>query len=162
MIRLRAATPGDADSIWTIVEPVIRAGETYAVDRDMTRDAALAWWLSPAHETHVATNDAGRLLGTYILRENHGGGGAHVANCGYMVATGATGQGIGRIMAEESLSLTCERGFLAMQYNFVVASNTGAIALWHSLGFVEIGRQPQAFRHPRLGLVDALVMHRFL
>ncbi len=162
MIHLRAAMPGDADAIWTIVEPVIRAGETYAVDQDMTRDAALAWWLSPAHETRVAANDAGQVLGTYTLRENHAGGGAHVANCGYMVATGATGQGIGRIMAEDSLRLARERGFLAMQYNFVIASNTGAIALWHSLGFAEIGRQPQAFRHPRLGFVDALVMQRFL
>ncbi|MBV9970547.1 MAG: GNAT family N-acetyltransferase, partial [Xanthobacteraceae bacterium] len=54
------------------------------------------------------------------------------------------------------------RGYLAMQFNFVVASNEGAVALWKSLGFEVIGQVPQAFRHPALGLVDALVMYRAL
>lgn len=55
-----------------------------------------------------------------------------------------------------------EAGFTAMQFNFVVASNTRAVALWRSLDFAEVGRLPEAFRHPSLGLVDALVMHRRL
>jgi len=69
---------------------------------------------------------------------------------------------VGRIMAEDSFARARAQGFTAMQFNFVIASNTHAIALWQSLGFAVIGRQPAAFTHPRLGLVDALIMHRVL
>jgi ribosomal protein S18 acetylase RimI-like enzyme len=161
MIEIRAASPGDADAIWAILEPVIRAGETYALDRAMPRDAALAYWLGDDRETLVAC-EAGAILGTYTLRPNQVGGGAHVANCAYMVASHAAGRGIGQTMAEDSFSRARQRGFAAMQFNFVVSSNAGAVALWQALGFAIVGRLPAAFEHPRLGLVDALVMHRFL
>lgn len=158
MTSIRSASANDAEAIWRILEPVIRAGETYALPRDMPREAALAYWLGPDRETLVAQDDSGTVVGTYFLRANQAGGGAHVANCGYMSAR----RGMGRMMAEDSLIRASARGFAAMQFNFVVASNTGAVALWQSLGFAEIGRQPAAFDHPRLGLVDALVMHRSL
>lgn len=154
MIRIRAATADDADAIWAILEPVIRAGETYALPRDWSREAALAYWLGSDRETLVAEDNA--IVGTYFLRANQLGGGAHVANCGYISAQ----RGMGRTMAEDSLQRARTRGFTAMQFNFVVASNTGAVALWQSLGFTVIGRQPETFCHPQLGLVDALVMHR--
>lgn len=162
MITVRVATATDADAIWAILEPVIRAGETYALDRALPRDAALAYWMSPDRTTLVADDGTGLVLGTYTLRANQAGGGAHVANCGYMVAGNAAGRGVGRIMAEDSFARARAQGFTAMQFNFVIASNTHAIALWQSLGFAVIGRQPAAFTHPRLGLVDALIMHRVL
>jgi ribosomal protein S18 acetylase RimI-like enzyme len=65
-------------------------------------------------------------------------------------------------MCLHSLDHARAQGFLAMQFNFVVSSNTRAVKLWQSLGFVIVGRLPQAFRHLRLGLVDALVMYRKL
>jgi hypothetical protein len=43
---IRPATETDADAIWAILEPVIRAGETYAFPRDWARADALAYWLS--------------------------------------------------------------------------------------------------------------------
>lgn len=158
MIRIRGAVTDDADAIWAILQPVIRAGETYALDRDLTREAALAYWSAADRETLVAVDDSGDVIGTYFLRANQAGGGNHVANCGYMSAR----RGVGRLMAEDSLVRARTRGFAAMQFNFVVASNTGAVTLWQSLGFAVIGRQPDAFRHPGRGLVDALVMHRLL
>ena len=72
------------------------------------------------------------------------------------------GRGIARRMAEHSLEAARARGFLAMQFNFVVSSNESAVHLWESLGFEIVGRLPGAFRHPRLGFVDALVMFRRL
>jgi ribosomal protein S18 acetylase RimI-like enzyme len=65
-------------------------------------------------------------------------------------------------MGQHAIDSATGQGFLAMQFNFVVASNTRAVALWESLGFSRIARLPEAFRHPSLGLVDALVMHRTL
>ena len=65
-------------------------------------------------------------------------------------------------MALHSFAEAEARGFRAMQFNFVVASNTRAVGLWQSLGFEEVGRLPGAFDHPALGFVDALVMFRTL
>jgi len=151
--------PADDAAIWRVLEPIIRVGETYVLPRDMSRDAALAYWRSPGHAVFIA-EDAGAIVGTYYLRANQQGGGAHVANCGYMTAPDAGGRGVARAMCEHSLGEARQRGFRAMQFNFVVASNERAVRLWQRLGFAVVGRLPQAFAHPRLGFVDALVMHR--
>ncbi len=159
---VRPATPADHASISRIILPVIRAGETYALDRGMSEEAALAYWCGADRFTFVVQADDGAILGTYYLRQNQQGGGAHVANCGYMTAPDATGKGIARAMCLHSLSEASRRGFRAMQFNFVVSSNTRAVGLWKSLGFAEVGCLPLAFDHPLLGFVDALVMFRTL
>jgi len=160
-MQIRPARRGDHEGIWRILEPVIRAGETYALPRDMTEAEAIAYWTAPDRDTFVA--EAGdRLLGTYYLRANQAGGGSHVANCGYVTASDATGRGVARLMCEHSLDEARTRGFKAMQFNFVVATNERAIRLWQSLGFETVGRLPGAFRHPDLGYTDALVMYRTL
>lgn len=157
---VRPAVAADHDAVWRVMEPVISAGETYALPRDMSRQAALAYWFAAGHEVGVCATPDGQIAGTYYLRANHAGGGAHVANAAFMTAAGATGQGVGRSMAARALARAKERGFLAMQFNFVVASNTRAVALWRLLGFGIVGTLPGAFKHPRLGFVDAYVMHR--
>jgi ribosomal protein S18 acetylase RimI-like enzyme len=158
---IRAIRQGDADAIWRILGPVIRAAETYTLPQDMDKDSALAFWLSTEHEVFVA-DDAGQIVGTYFLRANQKGGGAHVANCGYVTSANAEGRGVGRAMCQHSVSRAKERGFRAMQFNFVVSSNVRAVRLWESLGFTIVGRLPRAFKHPGLGYVDALVMYRDL
>jgi ribosomal protein S18 acetylase RimI-like enzyme len=160
-MHVRPALDRDADAIWRILKPVIRAGETYALPTAMTRADAMAYWRSPAHQVFVAADDGG-VVGTYYLRANQQGGGGHVANCGYMTAPWAAGRGIARAMCEHSLRRAGERGFRAMQFNFVVVSNPRAIRLWQSFGFAIVGRLPAAFAHPTLGLVDAVVMYREL
>ena len=112
-------------------------------------------------ETWVAV-DEGQVVGTYYIKANQAGGGAHVCNCGYMVAEAAQGQGIARMMCEHSQVRAVELGFRAMQFNFVLATNVGAIGLWRKLGFDEVGRLPEAFEHPDNGYVDALVMFKAL
>ena len=143
------------------MEPIIRAGETYTLPRDMDQKAALAYWLSAQHEVFVV-EDHGEIVGTYFLQANHQGGGAHVANCGYMTAISATGRGVARSMCEHSLGRARGRRFRAMQFNFVVSSNERAVRLWQSFDFAIVGRLPKAFLHPTLGYVDAYVMYRDL
>jgi len=158
-VIIRPATSADASDIWAILEPVIRAGETYALDRDMSREAALAFWL--AHEAFVAEEE-GVLVGTYYLRRNQAGGGGHVCNCGYMVRAEAAGRGVARAMCEHSFAQARDRGYQGMQFNFVVSTNARAVRLWQTMGFEIIGRVPGGFAHPRLGHVDALMMYRAL
>lgn len=158
---IRPATAADAPAIWGIIGPTIRAGETYALARDMGEADALAYWLGSDRRTFVAMRE-GRVAGTYYLRPNQAGGGAHVANCGYMTDAAAAGRGIARAMCAHSLEAASEARFRAMQFNFVVATNERAVRLWRAMGFEVIGRQPDAFLHPVHGYVDALVMHQAL
>lgn len=158
-MRIRPARSEDASAVWSILEPVIRAGETYTLDRDLSRDDALAYWLGADKETFCLEAD-GAILGTYYMRPNQAGGGRHVANCGFVTGAGATGRGVARSMAEHALVHARARGYTAMQFNFVVTTNTRAIRLWESLGFETVGRLPRAFDHPTYGYVDALVMFR--
>jgi len=158
---IRQSEPRDDDAIWRILEATFRAGETYPLPRDISRADALAYWHTPGHAVFVA-EDAGTIVGTYYLRANNRGGGAHVANCGYVVAPEAFGRGVAQAMCSHSLSEARSRGFSAMQFNFVIASNERAVRLWQRMGFAIAGRLPEAFQHPRLGLVDAYVMLRSL
>jgi ribosomal protein S18 acetylase RimI-like enzyme len=160
-MQVRPAQAADDDAIWSIIGPTIRAGETYTLPRAMSRADALSYWRSPAHEVFVAEQD-GAVVGTYYMRPNQQGGGSHVANCGYMTAAQASGRGVARAMCAHSLAQARARGFRAMQFNFVVSTNTRAVALWQSCGFEIVGRLAQAFEHPRLGFVDAVVMYRLL
>lgn len=160
-MTIRPAQAADADAIWSILEPTIRAGETYTLPRDMKRDEALAYWFENGHEVFVA-EDEGRLTGTYFLRANQPGGGGHVANCGYVTAADSFGRGVARAMCAHSLDQARRRGFRAMQFNFVVSSNERAVRLWQSFGFEIVGSLPGAFLHPRIGYTDALVMFREL
>jgi ribosomal protein S18 acetylase RimI-like enzyme len=158
---IRQSEPHDDDAIWRILEPTFRAGETYPIPRGISRSDALAYWHSPGHSVFVAERGS-VIVGTYYLRANNRGGGAHVANCGYVVAPEAFGRGVARAMCAHSLDQARQRKFTAMQFNFVIASNERAVQLWQSLGFTIAGRLPGAFQHPQLGFVDAYVMVRSL
>jgi len=160
-MTIRLADPDDAAAIWSIIGTTIRSGETYTLDPQMSEADALAYWLGADKETFVAEED-GAILGTYYIRPNQAGGGAHVCNCGYMTRADAIGRGIARQMCEHSLEHARARGYRAMQFNFVVSTNERAVRLWQSLGFEIVGRLPRAFRHPTRGYVDALVMFQAL
>jgi len=158
---IRPAVDADNAAILAIVAPTLAAGETYAIATDLTEAEVRAYWFGPTHEVFVAESD-GVILGTYYLMANQAGGGAHVANCGYMTAPAAQGKGIARAMCEHSLVRAKERGFRAMQFNHVVSSNSRAVALWQKLGFAIVGTLPEAFKHPVHGYVDSYVMFRTL
>jgi L-amino acid N-acyltransferase YncA len=161
-MRIRPAEPADEEAIWGILAPICAGGEVFCVPRDGGREAAFDYWFSGRERrVFVAEAEAG-ILGTSYLRPNQGGGGRHVANAGYATAPAAQGKGVARALLAHSLATARDAGFRAMQFNFVVASNSRAVALWQSAGFEVVGRLPGAFEHPRLGFVDALVMHRQL
>lgn len=146
-----------------MLEPVFRAGETYAVDRDITEVAAKGMWMDAPAVTFVALDGAtDEILGTYYIKTNHQGGGAHVCNCGYVTAAAARGKGIAGAMCDHSQSVARDLGYRAMQFNMVLASNAGAVRLWQKLGFDIVGTLPMAFDHPTLGLIDGHVMWKAL
>ncbi len=160
-LEIRLASSGDRDEIWKIFRETIKAGDTYAIDPEISRDDALAYWFATGTRTCVAVQDR-QLLGTYILRPNQAGGGAHVANAAFIVAQDARSKGVGRAMAVHCLEEARRLGFRAMQFNFVVSTNESAIRLWKDLGFEIVATLPKAFRHPTKDYVDVYVMFRSL
>jgi L-amino acid N-acyltransferase YncA len=161
MITIRPATPQDFEKIWPFFHEIVAAGDTYTYAPDTSKEQAFQLWMTLPRQTFVAEED-GNILGSYYIKTNQSGGGEHVCNCGYMVSSLARGRGLASMMCEHSQSIAKELGYLAMQFNFVVSTNEGAVRLWTKLGFDTVGRLPKAFHHPVQGFVDALVMYKWL
>jgi len=160
-VAITPAAPDAHPAIWAILEPIFRAGDTYSIDPDISEADALAYWCGASHHTFVARAGTD-VLGTYYLRRNQGGGGAHVCNCGFATGPAARGKGVARAMLTHSEDTARSLGFLAMQFNFVVETNTRALDIWSRAGFDSVGRLPHAFKHPTDGFVDALVLYKTL
>jgi L-amino acid N-acyltransferase YncA len=160
-LYIRAAAESDFAGMWPIFQAVVAPADTYVFSPAATRADAFDYWFGPGVASFVAERE-GRIAGMYKLIANQRDLGAHVANASFMVAPGERGRGIGEALGRHCLEEAGKRGFAAMQFNFVVSTNTGAVALWQKLGFRIAGTVPKAFRHGRLGEVDVYVMHRFL
>ncbi len=179
MLEIRKATEDDKPQVWGIIKSVIAGGDTYPFYPNTSQEKMLDFWFSKDKKTYVAVlsepsavagglnlpnsiNSNAKIIGTFFLKDNQPDLGSHIANAGYMVAAESMGKGIGRTMAEFSLREAKELGYRAMQFNFVVKSNTFAVRLWQSLGFEIIGEIPEAFQHAENGLTNALIMYRKL
>ena len=160
-LHIRPAETADWPRLWPIFHAIVRAGDTYSFAPDTSEAEARRFWMEPPAMPFLALAQD-TVVGTYLLKPNQPGLGSHVANAGFMVAPGYSGLGVGRAMGEHALAEARRRGFSAMQFNYVVASNEGAVALWKSLGFAIVGTIPLAFRHATNGPTDVYVMHRFL
>ena len=156
---LEGSSARHREALEALAREVVEAGEMFAY---VEVDGVLAYWLDPTGTAFVAERADGEVLGTYVVKPNQPGRGDHVANAGYMVAERARGRGLGRRLGEHSLEVARSLGFRAMQFNFVVAANPAALALWRSLGFRCVGTLPRAFRHDALGEIDAHVLYREL
>jgi L-amino acid N-acyltransferase YncA len=160
-MTIKPAGPTDLDAMWAIFQAVVATGTTYAFAPNTGRDVALAYFMGPGMASWVA-EDQGRTVGMYKLLPNRRDLGSHVANASFMVDPRHAGRGVGKTMGLHCLREARRAGFLAIQFNFVVSTNTAAVMLWKKLGFAIVGTLPKAFNHRERGLVDAYVMHRFL
>ena len=157
-LQIRPYEPADWPAVWALLEPVFRAGETFPHDPAITEGEAQLAWVEQNQAVLVAVDGAGAVVGTYYLKPNSLALGAHVANAGYVVAEDCRRQGIGSRLCQHSLHAARRLGFRAMQFNLVVSTNTAGICCWQRNGFQVVGTLPGAFRHRKLGYVDALVM----
>lgn len=158
---IREASEEEFEDIWPIFQEVVSAGDTYGYARNTTKDEGKRLWMDVSRKTFIAEFER-EILGTYYIKTNQSGPGSHVCNCGYMVPASARGIGVATAMCEHSQKMAVELGYKAMQFNFVVSTNEGAMRLWRKLGFEIVGRLPKAFNHPSKGYVDALVMYKWL
>jgi len=157
-MSIREATEEDWDKIWPIFNEVVAKGDTYAYHPDTKKQEAYFMWMKRVKKTFVYVENS-QILGTYFITTNYT---RHVCNCGYMVSSAARSKGLATKMCEHSQDIARSMGYKAMQYNFVISTNIGAVRLWEKLGFETVGRVPKAFKHPREGFVDALIMYKWL
>lgn len=158
---IRLATKADHESIWLIIQSVIKSGDTYMFSPTASKEKMLEYWCGPDTYTYVALID-GVIKGTFVLRDNRPDLGSHIGNGSYMVDPTAHGLGIGRRMGEQSIVEAKRLGYHAIQFNYVVKSNQPAVNLWLSLGFEIVGEVPDAFNHSQLGYTNVYVMYRKL
>lgn len=160
------ASEQDWPGIWEIFQDVISTGDTFAYAPETTEMEAHDLWMQRGtHGTGAepyVVRDGDEIIGTFTLRPNHHGLGAHVANAGYMVKASHRGRGIARAMCQFSLEEARRQGYRSMQFNYVVSTNMRAVELWQSMGFRIIGIAPGSFRHATHGFVDIYIMHRML
>jgi ribosomal protein S18 acetylase RimI-like enzyme len=161
MIDIREYRPSDWPALWPILHQAIAAGDTFAWDPNSTEAEVREAWIDEPEATFVASMNE-RIVGCYFIKPNQPGLGAHVCNAGYCVDSAVRGRGIAAMLCEHSQEQAIARGFRAMQFNFVIATNEPAVHLWQKLGFHIVGRLPGAYRHARLDYVDALVMFKTL
>jgi L-amino acid N-acyltransferase YncA len=160
-MNIREATDKDLEAIWPIFHDIVKAGDTYAYRPDTNKQDAYKIWFEQPRKTFVF-EEKGNVLGTYFIKTNQAGPGSHVCNCGYMVCSSARGRGLATAMCEHSQMVARDLGYKAMQFNFVASNNIVAVELWQKLGFETVGNLPKAFNHPKAGLIDALVMYKWL
>jgi L-amino acid N-acyltransferase YncA len=150
-LAIHEAGEDDWPQIWPIIDDVITEQQTFAYDPAMSQDEAKRGWLLAAPATVVVAANGELILGTANMYANRPGPGSHVASGSLMVATQARGKGVGRALTTDMIRWARRSGFAAIQFNAVVDTNTAAVHLYESLGFVTLGTAPRAFRHPHPG-----------
>ena len=140
--QLRAMRETDLDAVMDIEVRAYPYPWTHGIFRDCLR-AGYGCWVLELH---------GKLLGYGIL--SVAANEAHVLNV--CIEPRSQGRGHGRRLMKRLLDLArwhrAERVYLEVR-----PSNPKAIALYHDLGFNEIGRRPQYYPADK-GREDALVM----
>ena len=158
----KAEKEKDYDKVWEIFTKVISTGDTYVFDPNTSKDTLQNNWFADYMDTFVAVDENDEILGTYIIKPNQIDLGDHIANCSYMVNPKHHGKGTGKFLCEHSIQFARDKGYLGIQFNIVVSTNTNAVELWKKYGFEIIGTTPKGFRHKNLGLVDTYIMFKVL
>lgn len=141
-VEIKRATVDDHDDLFGAFTRIVSAGDGFPQKPPLTREQFDDYWIDHSSAVFVA-KFGGYLIGAYYLKPNFVGRASHIANAGYFVLAPYRGTGAGRTMVEHSLGQARRLGFDALQFNLVFESNP-ARAMYTRLGFLEIGRIPEA------------------
>jgi len=144
-LEIRPYRESDLEGMRAIWNAIVEAGNAFPQVYPLSAEEAAKFFAQQSLSAVAVIDDV--VFGLYILHPNNVGRCGHVANASYAVASHARGRGVGRALVSDSLAALAPCGFRGLQFNAVVASNAGAIALYESLGFTRIGTVPEGFRN---------------
>ena len=156
-VVVRAWQVPDLPEMVRIWNSVVEAANAFPQEEGLTESEAEAFFAAQTL-TSVAELD-GQVVGLYILHPNNVGRCGHIANASYAVDAAIRGKGIGRALVVDSIQQAGRLGFTGLQFNAVVASNTGAIALYERLGFQRVGIIPGGYRNGRGEDEDIIIFY---
>lgn len=157
-MEIRKFEKQDIPALMRIWNEVVDAGQAYPQEEDLTPDNAEEFFASQSFTG--AAVDNGEVVGLYILHPNNVGRCGHIANASYAVRSDMRGKHIGALLVTDCLHRCRELGFRVLQFNAVVADNKPALALYKSLGFVQLGVIPGGFRKKDGSYAD-IIPHYF-
>jgi len=160
LIEIRRAANQDFEAIWPIIHEVFSKGDTYSFSPDTSKEEGFRIWMDIPLATYVALKN-GQIVGTYFIKPNQPGLGAHICNAGYIINSNCRGEGIGRALCEHSLNEAKNLEFKGMQFNYVVSTNRVAVELWKKCGFKIVGTLYNACNHKEKGFVDVYIMYQW-
>lgn len=160
-ISISAYAPADAQGAIAIWNEVVEAGAAFPQEESLTLESGDAFFRAQSF-TGIARNcDSGEIVGLYILHPNNVGRCGHICNASYAVGSALRGLHIGEALVRHCMDKGRELGFRVLQFNAVVASNSGALHLYEKLGFVRLGVIPGGFRR-RDGEYEDIIPHYYL
>ncbi len=159
-LTLRLYREEDLPAMTEIWNGVVEQADSFPGDHPLEAGEVAAMFA--AQTRTVVALDGEEVVGLYILHPNNIGRCAQIANASYAVRRNRRGGGIGRRLVTDSLERAKTCGFVGMQYNAVVKSNTPAIALYLKLGFTVLGTVKNGYRLADGSLTDTLIFYRGL
>ena len=160
MLEIRAYQQDDVQDMAGVWNEVVENGIAFPQEEALDAESAAAFFADQT-PCGVAVEDE-RVVGLYILHPNNVGRCGHIANASYAVESAARGKGVGRMLVDNSLAKAKEHDFRVMQFNAVVATNSGARHLYEKLGFVQLGTIPGGFHMPDGSYADICLYYREL
>lgn len=172
LVELDVMYPHEQAAVRDLFNAVIIEGKTYPHCHPLSEAEFLTYWMSG--DTYVvrrpdtpsiALTESGErsiVYGAFFLKPNFPGRCSHICNAGFIVQSAMRGRGIGRFMGEVMLDLAIDRGYAAVMFNPVFATNIQSLNLWKSLGFTAIGHIPKAAHLSEGQQVDAFILYRSL
>ena len=163
MIRIRPVRVEDAEGVANVLNPLIQAGESTALDRVFTTDEErifISGFPTRGVFNVAEKTEDGVIVGFQNVEPfaTYTNSFAHVGVIGTYVDPSGHRQGIGRLLFEATRLAAKDRGYEKL-FAFVLADNAGALAFYKRIGFEVMGT---AKRHAKIKgrYVDEVMIER--
>ena len=133
-ITIRGYESRDLPLMVAIWNEVVEDGIAFPQEELLTEESGREFFAGQSW-CGVAEDEAGKVLGLYILHPNNVGRCGHICNASYAVSKKARGLHIGEKLVLDCLKEGKKHGFGVLQFNAVVATNLHARHLYERLGF---------------------------
>lgn len=143
-MMIREYKTEDLPGMLRIWNEVVKDGIAFPQEDELTAETGERFF---AEQSRCAVaEDDGEIVGLYILHPNNVGRCGHICNASYAVSSRCRGKHIGEKLVLDCLSAAKALGFMILQFNAVVETNTHARHLYERLGFKQLGVIPKGFR----------------